>query len=411
MLKSKVLFFVTGSIAAFKAAQVVSRLVQDDCEVQCVMSPSALRFVGEATFEGLTGRRVLTDLWESGRAMDHIHLSRWADFGVVCPASANTLSQMALGLADGIVSSTLLAWPRGKRLFVFPAMNSEMWAAAPVQQHVHALRSRGLFVAESESGNLACGEVGAGRLLEPDQILQIVRPVHAHKKRRILITAGATREPIDGIRFITNHSTGRTGAALCEEFLNAGWSVTHFRGQGAVSAGQAVDKSVEFSSFADLRDKLRFELGAEAYDAVVHCAAVSDYTVKELSRGDRLASVSPDELLKQKMPSGKDLILNLAPTEKILPLLREFSRNKNVRIVGFKLTLNSTPDEMLAAARKILTESVDAVVANDWSQVVVDRNKHPGVVSTKNGQYPFSTVNELSGMLSDWILNSEERTL
>src|SRR3989344_1952570 len=136
MSKSKIVFFLSGSIAAFKACQVISRLVQEGCEVQTVATPSALKFIGPATLEGLTGKPVLTDLWEDSRAMDHIHLSRWADFGILCPASANTLARMAHGLGDDLVSAMILAWPKNKPLHVFPAMNHEMFSHPATQENL-----------------------------------------------------------------------------------------------------------------------------------------------------------------------------------------------------------------------------------------------------------------------------------
>ncbi len=426
MSKSKVVFFITGSVAAFKAAAVVSKLVQSGCELQCVLSESAARFVGAATFEGLTGRPVLQDLWESGRAMDHIRLSRWADFGVVCPASANTLAKFSLGLADDVVSSTLLAWPKGKRLFVFPAMNSEMLSAKPTQSHIRALRDRGILVAENSRGTLACGEFGDGRLLEPEEILRILSEADSRsatqnaapdatlrKKEpgtfgRILITAGATREPIDGIRFITNHSTGRTGAELAAELAGFGWSVTYLHGQGAVKAD--VNKALEFSSYKDLCEKLLAELGAYEYDAVIQCAAVSDYTVDEVSHSDSLGGLNPSQLVDKKIPSGQDLILHLCPTAKLLPQLREFSRNENIRVIGFKLTLNSSREELLKAASSILDPTVDAIVANDWAELQAARvagqaDRHPGVVlfRSSSASATFATVPELAQVLVDFL--------
>lgn len=410
MSNSKILFFISGSVAAFKAAQVVSRLVREGAEVQCVMSQAASRFVGAATFEGLTGRPVLSDLWEHGRAMDHIHLSRWADFGVICPASANILAKMSLGLADDAVTSTLLAWPEGKPLFVFPAMNTQMLLAEATQENLRRLRQRGIVIGETGSGNLACGESGEGRLLEPDEILAVLREAKTERptRGRVLITAGATREAIDGIRFITNHSTGRTGAELATQLERRGWNVTLLHGRGAMRADAG--KVMEFFDYEDLCEKVRAELATEVYDLVIHSAAVSDYTVDEVSHSDSLGNLDPSELLKQKIPSGQSLILHLRPTAKILPRLREFSRNKKIQVVGFKLTLNASADETRQAARQIFEGDVDLVVANDWSQLQSARETgrshlHPGFVLRKADDHErsFTTVAELAEVLVDFL--------
>jgi len=413
-MKARILFFVTGSIAGFKAAQVVSRLVQEGNEVQVVASASALKFVGAATFEGLTGQRVLSDLWDDGRAMDHIHLSRWADFGVLCPASANIIGKMAHGLADDVVSTTLLAWPSGKRLHVFPAMNVEMLNAEPVRKNIESLRARGILISETGAGNLACGEVGGGRLLEPEQILEILRnnsdtaaPITSPRTsvgsasvnpaRRILITGGATRESIDGIRFISNVSTGRTAAELCDRFSSFGWSVTYLHGQQAhVPVNSAFTSG--FTDIENLDTKLRMELSQNTYDAVVHCAAVSDFAIETVN------GLNPSQ--KQKMTSADVPEIKLKPAKKILPNLREYSLNKNIKVVGFKLTLNAEPNDQLAAAEKILGHGVDMIVANDWSQVgqssgAGPRKSHPGFVLTKSGQKEFDSVAGMAEHLNE----------
>lgn len=391
MSNSKIVFFISGSIAAFKAAQAISKLVQSGAEVKCVATPSALRFVGAATFEGLTGHRVLSDLWEEGRAMDHIQLSRWADLGAVCPASANTLAKMALGLGDDAVSATLLTWPKEKSLHVFPAMNSEMYASSPVQGHMSALRDRGFIVHETGSGILACGEVGEGRLLEADEIVaRLQKP--ADSRRRVLITGGATRENIDGVRFISNVSTGQTASELCDEFSRAGWLVTYVHGV-LVRQPNLGAQAIPFQDFASLTQTLQDELSRQSYDAVIHCAAVSDYTVSAVN------GQAPSDRVKLSSQDG--LNLEMKPTSKILPLIREFSQNRGVRVIGFKLLVDATQEEQLAAARSLLGAEVDAVVANDWRTVASDRSKHPGFLVLPEKFTEFSTVSQLFRQLED----------
>lgn len=395
MLRSKILFMMSGSIAGFKACQVISRLVQDGHEVQVVTTASLKNFIGDATLEGLTGKKVLCDVFESGHAMDHIQLSRWADFGVLCPASANSIAKASLGFADDLVSALILAWPKGKPLHIFPAMNQQMWAAQPTQSHIESLKLRGFHVAPTGHGSLACGEVGAGRLLEPDQILRLLsgKPV---SKGQILITAGATREPIDGIRFVSNVSTGRTGSSLADQLSALGWSVIYLHGQGAVKS-QTARRTLEFSHFADLADKLKLELGSNHFDGVIHCAAVSDYSPIEIQAGK--SKLSP--LAQSKMNSDDDLVVSFKRNPKILPHLKDYSQNKNVKVVGFKLTLNASADERQAAIEKVWSDSVDAVVANDWALVSSDRQKHPGLfLERSSSPENFETLNELAHKLN-----------
>lgn len=384
MSRSRVLFFMSGSIAAFKACQVLSRLVHEGCEVQVVATPSTFNFIGAVTLEGLTGKKVLSDLWERGHAMDHIHLSRWADYGVLCPASANTIARIAQGRADDLVSAMILAWPKEKSLTLVPAMNHEMLNASITQENLAKLQTHGFMVAPTQNGSLACGDEGAGRMLEAEDILRLLqKPVLG----RVLVTGGATREPIDGIRFLSNVSTGQTAATLCEQFEARGWQVTYLHGNSAVQPRNAHHR-LSFESFTDLDHKLREQLSVKDFTAVVHCAAVSDYTV-ENPQTDR------------KLPTDETLNLKLKANFKILPRLREYSRNKGIHVVGFKLTLGANEEQTLQAARTVLDATVDAIVANDWSSVLVDRSRHPGILLDSLSTHSFSDLNSLSGLLHE----------
>lgn len=173
---ARLLFLLSGSISCYKACHAISRLVQAKIEVQTVATPGALRFIGAATLEGLTGRAPFIDLWAPGRAMDHIDLARWANLAVLCPATANTLNRLASGLADDPVGALFLAWElKRKPWWVAPAMNSAMLAHPATQTSLHALATMGVRVLPGEAGALACGEIGAGRLIEPDSlVLQIL---------------------------------------------------------------------------------------------------------------------------------------------------------------------------------------------------------------------------------------------
>jgi phosphopantothenoylcysteine decarboxylase len=168
----RLLFLLSGSISCYKACHAISRLAQAKIEVQTVATAGALRFIGGATLEGLTGRPPFTSLWETGRAMDHIDLARWADLALVCPASANTLNRLASGLADDPVGALFLAWELQKKpWWVAPAMNSAMLAHPATQASIQKLTTMGVRVLPPDSGALACGEIGAGRLMEPETIV------------------------------------------------------------------------------------------------------------------------------------------------------------------------------------------------------------------------------------------------
>lgn len=391
MSKSKVLFCLSGSISGFKACQVISQLVQEGHEVQVVTTQSALKFIGPATLEGLTNRQVLSDLWQPGFAMDHISLTRWADYAVLCPASANTLAKIALGLADDLISTLALAWPMQKAFHIFPAMNTVMLNAQPTQSHLQNLSARGFQVAATGAGSLACGEVGEGRLLEPSEILKHLRGRLSEPKKRgrLLITSGATREPIDGIRFLSNVSTGQTGATLSDELSDLGWQVTYLFGSGAVKSDRAAH-SLGFTEFKDLERKLRIELDQRDYAAIIHCAAVSDYSVENAKPATKLSSDGPLDVQFRQNP-------------KLLPRLKQFSRSRNLKVIGFKLTLGATKDETQTRAQELLSPEVDAVVGNDWSQVDRDRGQHPGQFLTGHHQTDFLNLPELSTLIHHFL--------
>jgi phosphopantothenoylcysteine decarboxylase/phosphopantothenate--cysteine ligase len=264
---AKILFQLSGSIACFKACALLSSLVKAGFDIEVVATPSALKFVGEATLEGLTGRRVHTDTFESGRYMSHIHLMRWADLIILCPATANTLNKFASGLGEDLVSTLFLAHDFKKPYLVAPAMNQSMYAHPALQKSLSTLSGWGLTMLKTGNGSLACGENGEGRMLEPIEIQAAIESAldlqrvsqhapsrHARDKRasgsathevstsesglnsdraqkHILITSGGTEEPIDGVRSITNTSTGHTGAELATWFADHGANVTLLHSQ------------------------------------------------------------------------------------------------------------------------------------------------------------------------------------
>jgi phosphopantothenoylcysteine synthetase/decarboxylase len=175
MSQPKILFQLSGSIACYKACHVISRLVQAGCEVQTAATPSALKFVGASTLEGLSGRPVFSDIHETGRMMDHIELSKWADLSVVCPASANTVNSLAHGLATDCIGNLFLAYDLKKPYILAPAMNSKMLSHPATQASLKRLTEWGVTVLDTDNGALACGETGEGRLLEPEQIFEAIR--------------------------------------------------------------------------------------------------------------------------------------------------------------------------------------------------------------------------------------------
>ena len=225
---------MTGSIASYKACGVLSKLKQAHHEVKVVMSPSSLQFVGKATIEGLTGETAITDMYGDGQVMDHIHLMRWADLIIVAPATAHYINRIANGIGDDLLTTLFLAHDFKKPFLVTPAMNTMMYLHPTTQRSIKKLKEMGIEILEAASGVLACGEVGYGRLLEPELILNEIEQrlqssaeikltgatsSTASKNIQVLMTAGGTSEPIDDIRVITNRSTGKTASVLADHLV------------------------------------------------------------------------------------------------------------------------------------------------------------------------------------------------
>jgi phosphopantothenoylcysteine decarboxylase/phosphopantothenate--cysteine ligase len=401
-VKRHILLLMSGSIACAKASGLVSAWVKAGHEVRVAITRSVERFVGHATLEGFSGHPVLADAFTPGQIMDHVNLARWADLVVAAPATSNLINKLAAGIADDAVTSLWqAAWGRGYPLVIVPAMNTRMWQYPATQESLRRLASWGVQVLPTADGDLACGELGEGRMLEVDDILQRVEALllpPGAARRRVLVTGGGTREPIDSVRFIGNASTGRTAAALADALAGRGHEVTWL---GAASAARpdSACRQETFLTFADLEAALRSLLGEQPFDAIVHAAAVSDFSVDRViapGAGDSAPGGS-------KLPSDQPLGLQLKPNPKLLDRLRAWSANPDVRIVGFKLT--HTPD---AAARTRAVQSlferagVAAVVHNDLGAMAEGR--HPFTAHTPDRTaVNLDGVAALAGWLAHWL--------
>ena len=342
-----VLLAVTGGIAAYRACEVVRGLVRAGIPVQVAMTRAARRFVGEQTFAGLSRRHVLTDDPGPGAPIyPHLDAARAAQVMAVAPASANTLARLAHGLADDVVAESALAL--SGRLLVAPAMNHRMWAHPATQANVAALVERGALVVGPDEGQLAEGEEGPGRLAQPDRIVQAIRmllPGGSLAGKRVLVTAGGTREPLDAVRFLGNRSSGRMGVALADEALARGAEVTTILANAAVRPlGGDV---VEAPTAADLAAAAT--AAARDADIVLMAAAVADYR--------------PAHAVAGKRPRDGAWDLRLEPTEDVLAAIGA-ARHDGQVLVGFA----AEDSEDVARARdKRARKGVDLIVLNDVS--------------------------------------------
>src|SRR3954464_7763839 len=278
VLNRRLLLGVTGGVAAYKVAELARLLQRNNVEVQVAMTAAATKFVGPATFQALTGRAVVTDLWDASfpNAMAHIELSRGAEAILIAPASADFLAKLAQGHADDVLSTTCLA--RNCPLLVAPAMNREMWDNPATQRNLATLRSDGVTILGPGAGDQACGEVGMGRMLEPEEILGAVLEFFAPKRlagRRVLVTAGPTFEAIDTVRGITNLSSGKMGYAIAEAAAAQGAEVTLVSGPTALKpAAQA--HFVYVTTAAEMLNAVKAHVPGTAL--FFSGAAVADYT-------------------------------------------------------------------------------------------------------------------------------------
>ena len=348
----RVAVLVSGGIAAYKIVDLASALTQAGCEVRVAMTPSAMRFVGPPTFAGVTGRPVLTGMWSADASPEpHVFLGDWAQLILVAPATANVIGRIASGRSDDIVTATLLA--ARSPVVVAPAMNDAMWAKAAVQENVTVLRKRGITIVEPESGHLASGHEGAGRLAGSAALLNAL--VHAARSRydlagrRVVVTAGGTREPIDPVRFISNYSSGKMGFALAAAAADRGAKVTlvttanHPQHHGI--AVQRVDTAEEMQ--AELRSQLR---GA---DLLLMAAAVGDF---------RPARLADRKIRREETPS---LSLELAPIPDLVASLASDPELDGVFRVGFA----AEDSELDAkAVDKMKRKGLQGIVANDISR-------------------------------------------
>jgi len=365
-----ILLLMSGSIACAKASSLISEWTKKGLEVRVACTRSVAAFVGRETLEGLGAELVFDNVFEPGRAMAHISLGNWADIIVAAPATSNLINKLSAGIADDAVTTLWqAAYGQGKPMVIVPAMNTRMWRYPATQESVSRLREWGVHVLPVAKGELACGEVGEGRMLEPAEILQKVDMLmnvdRQTSGKRVLITAGGTREPIDTVRYIGNLSSGRTASRLADEMTAAGHRVTWLGADDAVEPGSPC-QIARFGSYADLASRLQALLGEADFDVVIHAAAVSDFSVAALltSEGEPLDSG------RGKISSGSELMLRLKPNPKLLDRIRVWSKNPAVFVIGFKLTDTADMQQRLAAVKKQFDDAgVDAVVHNDLANI------------------------------------------
>ena len=342
---------VSGGIACYKACVVARRLTERGADVQAVLTAAAAEFVGPVTFEALTGHPAVTSLWQPGRALDHVRLGRDTHLIVVAPATAHLIARLAQGMADDFLTALLLA--RGAPLLLCPAMNDRMYAHPETQANLALLRSRGVQILGPVTGPLARGEgEGPGRMVEPDEIVahaeRLLRSAAPWAGRRVLVTAGPTREALDPVRVFTNRSSGRMGNALAVAAWLRGAEVILVSGPSALDAPAGVE-TVRVETTAQMAEAVAGAL--PLCDVVLMAAAPADYR--------------PAAPLEKKTPRADGALrVELEPTADILGGTIQ-RRKRGAVVVGFAL---ETGDAVAGARAKLKAKRLDLVIANDATE-------------------------------------------
>ena len=366
MLKGKkIVLGVTGGIAVYKAVDLVSRLRKQGCQVRVVMTEHAQQFVTPLTFKEISGNQVAVSMWSSNQEfnVEHIALANWADAFVVAPATANILAKMAYGLADDLLSTTLLA--AQAPIVVCPAMNTGMYENAATQENIAKLQGRGVTVMPPAVGKLACGTSGAGRLPEPQEIVEFLSAFFAKREGdlcglKVLVTAAGTREPIDPVRYVGNRSSGKMGYAVAQMAAERGAEVLLVSGPSAL----AIPANVKAVKVETTNEMLEACLAAyDDVDIVIKAAAVADYRPRDVA----------DQKIKKKTDDALTVVMDKNPD-----ILKTLGGKKTHQVlVGFAA---ETQNLLENASDKVVKQNLDMIVANDVTAAGAGFNADTNIV-------------------------------
>lgn len=387
----KIVLGVTGGIAAYKAVELTSRLRKAGAEVYVIMTRAAQDFVTELTFREISGQAVVTSMWDKvpTHNVEHIALANLADLLLVAPATANFLAKAAAGLADDMLTTTLLATKAP--VFLAPAMNTNMYENPVTQKNLRELAARGFHIIEPASGHLACGVTGKGRLPEPVDIARQVEAFFAKARdllgRKVLVTAGGTREPLDPVRYLGNRSTGRMGYAIAQEAAARGADVVLVSAPSALPVPPGV-RCVHVETAREMREAVLREF--DDADVVIKAAAVADYRPKIVAKNKIKKSEGEFTLVLERNP---DILLELG------------QKKRQQVLVGFAAETTKLEEY---ARGKLAKKNLDFIVANDVSRpdagFAVDTNcaklfMRDGTVC----DCPLSSKAELAGVILDHV--------
>lgn len=383
---------VSGGIAAYKSCELVSRLKKLGADVHVIMTRNAEEFVAPLSFETLSDNKVVRGMFEEREEHDvrHVALAKLADVFVVAPATANVIAKFARGIADDMLSTTWLASDAPK--LVAPAMNTAMYDDEATQDNIALLKERGVMFVEPGVGRLACGDTGRGKMAEPadiaERIQEILRPVRDFEGKRVLVTSGATEEYIDGVRVITNHSSGKMGCALAEAAAERGAEVVLVHGRMSVPVPEGVAKAVRVHTTLEMMDAVLAE--TEAADVIVMAAAPADYRPKET-----FTSKLKSETLTMEFVKNPDIAKAVG------------ERKGGRKLVVFSAETDGLIDN---AKKKVASKNADLAVANDVTKEGAGFYCDTNIASLvgRNGEVRecgLMTKRELADVILDAVLS------
>lgn len=383
---------VSGGIAAYKSCELVSRLKKLGADVHVIMTRNAEEFVAPLSFETLSDNKVVRGMFEEREEHDvrHVALAKLADVFVVAPATANVIAKFARGIADDMLSTTWLASDAPK--LVAPAMNTAMYDDEATQDNISLLKERGVMFVDPGVGRLACGDTGRGKMAEPadiaERIQEILRPVRDFEGKRVLVTSGATEEYIDGVRVITNHSSGKMGCALAEAAAERGAEVVLVHGRMSVPVPEGVAKAVRVHTTLEMMDAVLAE--TEAADVIVMAAAPADYRPKET-----FTSKLKSETLTMEFVKNPDIAKAVG------------ERKGGRKLVVFSAETDSLIDN---AKKKVASKNADLAVANDVTKEGAGFYCDTNIASLvgRNGEVRecgLMTKRELADVILDAVLS------
>ena len=359
----RIILGVTGGIAAYKSAEVVRRLQDRGAEVRVVMTPGAEEFLRPLTMQALSGHPVHTGLLDekAEAGMGHIELARWADLLLIAPASADFIANMVHGRADSLLAAIYLATPA--KVAIAPAMNQAMWSHSASVENINNLTRRGVTIIGPESGSQACGDIGPGRMEQPDSIIEQASSLFNSgilQGKKVVITAGPTREALDPVRYISNHSSGKMGYALAAAAIDAGADVTLISGPVALSIPEKCQGILVMSADEMQQAALEFAEGADIFIAT---AAVADYKAASIA-SEKIKS--GDDKMTISLEKNPDIVSSVASTF------------EDLFVIGFAAESN---DVETYAKGKLEQKHLDAIVANDISRADIGFNSDDNEVS------------------------------